>query len=256
MCVPRESPYYCRVREEYIYIFYFHKQIKYWNITNAESLRGRSKRDTSGSTPIVYQYHYSSNPTFGTLRNLTAQVEFLATVASLNSGGMTEEESEAVSFKTDPRIPSVPLNVQITVFGSAAHINWQPPLYPNGYIETYEINIIGNDPRLTRAVQKTVRKDRRSREVYISDFFEPYTYYDVQVAARNRQGKGRPWVREKFTVSAPDSKSYFQKNITNLIFAGNNTSYSTFITKGNVRLFNFIDVYSVPYCSQMGKRLV
>ena len=124
---------------------------------------------------------------------------------------MTEEESEAVSFKTKVRIPSKPLNVQITVFGSSAHINWQPPLYPNGYIETYEINIIKSDQRLKRAVPTTIRKDRRSREVYIRDSFEPYTYYDVKVAARNRKGKGRPWFRVLFTVSAPDSKLYFQK---------------------------------------------
>ena len=167
-------------------------------------MRGRSKR--GAGDPIKYEYHYSTNNFFGTLRNLTAQVEFLAQVAALNSGGMTEEESEMVSFKTEPRVPGTPVNVQLTVYGDAAHINWQPPIYPNGYIETYEITIIGTDPRLTTPFQKTVRKDRRSREAYLMDIFEPYTYYDVQVSARNRKGRGEPWVRILFTVSAKDSK--------------------------------------------------
>ena len=186
-----------------MFLFYF-KKIKYWNVTDAEALRGRSKR--GAGDPIKFEYQYSTDSFYGTLRNLTAQVEFFAQVAALNSGGITEEESEMVSFKTEARVPSTPVNVQLTVYGDSAHINWQPPIYPNGYIETYDITIIGTDPRLTTPVQKTIRKDRRSREAYLMGMFEPYTYYDVQVSARNRKGAGEPWVRILFTVSDKDSK--------------------------------------------------
>lgn len=183
-------------------------QVTYWNTTDAESLRGRSRRAITD--PIVYNYAYTDLSNGISLNNLTAQVEYSATIAAMNRGGFSEEESPVVSFKTAARISGVPSNINVVVYGNDAHISWQPPINPNGYIEQYEIVIQPSDSAGESATDgaETVNKDRRSREAYLMDEFKPFTYYDLKISARNRVGGGEQWEIQKFTVSAPDSK-YF-----------------------------------------------
>lgn len=124
---------------------------------------------------------------------------------------MSDEESSIVSFKTAARMAGAPSNIKVVVYGNDAHINWQPPVHPNGYIEQYEIVIQPSDSAGDSATfgVEQVNKDRRSREAYLMNMFQPFTYYDLKLSARNRVGGGDQWEIQKFTVSAPDSKLFY-----------------------------------------------
>lgn len=50
--------------------------------------------------------------------------------------------------------------------------------------------------------------DRRSREEYLIETFQPLRYYTVRLLARNRMGPGQNWQLELVAVSAPDSKFF------------------------------------------------
>ena len=73
-------------------------------MTDAEHFRGRSRRSLR-SNPIEVKYQYFMGHEFtdgGPLSNLTAQVEFIATVAAINNGGVGPESSE-IYFLTEAR---------------------------------------------------------------------------------------------------------------------------------------------------------
>lgn len=129
-------------------------------------------------------------------------------------------------------VPGVPLNVQLVVYGRSAHISWNPPLNPNGYIEQYEISwSLSRDSdrqQAKPAARTTIKKDRRSREAYMISDFEPFTYYDVRMSARNRVGPGEDFERILFSVGAPDGM------YLNLFYLLNSLKYT-------------IDVCSVQY---------
>ena len=77
--------------------------MKYYNTTDAEHFRGRSRR--GADDPIVIKYAYFMGHEFrdgAPLTNLTAQVDFIASVAAVNNGGVGPE-SYKVSFKTEAR---------------------------------------------------------------------------------------------------------------------------------------------------------
>ena len=98
------------------------------------------------------------------------------------------------------------------MYGQSAHISWHPPIYPNGYIEQYEISWSKSKPVSSTSetaqveVGSRLSKDRRSREAYMINVFEPMTYYNVKLSARNRVGPGRDWEKSLVAVSADDSK--------------------------------------------------
>ncbi|XP_047146188.2 fibronectin type III domain-containing protein isoform X1 [Hydra vulgaris] len=184
-------------------------RLKYWNVTDAEDLRGRLRRAITD--PIVYNYQYFYGNDFqsgGSLVNMSAQLTFLATISSYNSGGFSPE-SDVISFESDARVPDAPYGVQFRVFGRSAHISWQPPLNPNGYIEQYEITwensqleLLGLPPVVVKTERMSV--DRRSREAYLINMFVPLTYYGVRINARNRIGPGGDWEKILVAVSEDD----------------------------------------------------
>ena len=49
---------------------------------------------------------------------------------------------------------------------------------------------------------------RSSREAYLLKVFEPLTYYNIKLSARNRQGQGQEWEKILVAVSANDSKLF------------------------------------------------
>lgn len=108
-------------------------------------------------------------------------------------------------------VPGYVSDVHLQIYGRSVHINWNPPLNPNGYIESYEIRWIEtrNEGDTRPAKEERLTMDRRSREAYLINKMTPLTYFDVTIRARNRLGPGRPWVRERFAVSAEDSKLSF-----------------------------------------------
>lgn len=184
-------------------------RVRYWNITNTEHLRGRSGRSRrAASDSIVYKYQTFMGEDYSngvTLSNLTSQVDFLATVAAVNNGG-AGPESGLIEFTSSARIPGYVSDVHLQIYGRSVHINWNPPLNPNGYIESYEIRWIEtrNEGDTRPAKEERLTMDRRSREAYLINKMTPLTYFDVTIRARNRLGPGRPWVRERFAVSAED----------------------------------------------------
>ena len=107
----------------------------------------------------------------------------------------------------------MPSNVKFQIYGRSAHISWNPPLEPNGYIEQYEISWYEasqqetDDDRARSTIQQQTM-DRRSREEYLIETFQPLRYYTVRLLARNRMGPGQNWQLELVAVSAPDSKFF------------------------------------------------
>ena len=106
-------------------------------------------------------------------------------------------------------VPGKPHNVKFKVYGSSVHISWHPPLFPNGYIEHYEISWRKSITEDASDSASRIIKNRRAREAYMINIFEPMTYYDLKLYARNRVGRGDDyWEKIMMTVSADDSKLY------------------------------------------------
>ena len=129
-----------------------------------------SKRDDH-MEGFVKQYQYFLGPehsTSGSLVNLTAQLEYLATVAGINNGGIGPE-SEVVQFMTEARVSGPPSNVELKVYGRSAHLSWNPPVEPNAYIEQYDIYWMKTSPIDRQEKERNWKPmDRRSREVKLA----------------------------------------------------------------------------------------
>jgi hypothetical protein len=181
-------------------------RVKYYNVTDAEHFRGRSRR--GADDPIVVKYAYFMGHEYhdgAPLTNLTAQVDFIASVAAVNNGGVGPE-SYKVSFTSEARVPGIPSNVKLVVYGNNIHLSWHPPINPNGYIEQYVVSWYESDKerRKRKLINQKKSFDRRSREAYLIGIFEPFVYYDIKLMARNRVGPGNDWQRERVVVSAAD----------------------------------------------------
>ena len=81
-------------------------QVKFWNITDAENLRGRSGRSKrAASDKVVYRYMLFDGELYNdgaSLTNLTAQVIYLCQVQACNTGGCGPE-SEVLDFLSQAR---------------------------------------------------------------------------------------------------------------------------------------------------------
>ena len=97
----------------------------------------------------------------------------------------------------------IPDNIKMTIYGDVLHVQWEPPLEPNGVTTGYIMQL-----RPKRDFQKKKKLDhivvdRIEREYYIRGM-TPCVFYEVWIAAMNQAGEGQ-YFRRRMTVSIPDS---------------------------------------------------
>ncbi|XP_065067285.1 fibronectin type III domain-containing protein-like isoform X2 [Rhopilema esculentum] len=190
-------------------------RIYYWNITKPyrpEIKRGVDRRRKRRSVvfgqypteqkPYVVEYLVGSDTKL--LRNVSELIPALryrAYITAFNSGG-EGPKSDAIVFETRATKSGIPDNIKMTIYGDVLHVQWEPPLEPNGVTTGYIMQL-----RPKRDFQKKKKLDhivvdKIEREYYIRGM-TPCVFYEVWIAAMNQAGEGQ-YFRRRMTVSIPD----------------------------------------------------
>lgn len=156
----------------------------------------RRRRDAHGMKEMVVE---TVNATL-LAKDLKSETSYTYQIAGANDY-MDGPKSPESTFQTKPSVPKAPMDADVNIIGHGIHVTWNPPAAERTKITGYVVTYYKDGDKSNK---KTMECDADCRELFVTEGLDPFSYYTVELSAKNENGIGEPQVFDGLVVSTID----------------------------------------------------